>query len=39
VGFIAGVLWLSYEGVISLKEKLVESLVRDSVHLRSEKLE
>jgi hypothetical protein len=39
VGFIAGVLQLSYEGVVSLKEKLVKSLVRDSVHLRSEKLE
>jgi hypothetical protein len=36
---MAGVLWLSYEGVISLKEKLIESLVSDSIHLRSEKLE
>jgi hypothetical protein len=35
---MAGVLRLSYKGVISLKEKLVETFVRDSAHLRSEKL-
>jgi hypothetical protein len=37
IGSIAGVPSLGYKGVISLKEKLVESLVRDSAHLRSEK--
>jgi hypothetical protein len=39
VGSTAGILRLGYKGVISLREKLVESLVRDSVYLRSEKLE
>jgi hypothetical protein len=38
VGSIAGVLRLGYKGLISLEEKLVESLVRDSAHLRSEEL-
>jgi hypothetical protein len=32
------VLWLGYEGLVSLEEKLVESLIRDFVYLGSEKV-